>query len=175
MQKPSLLRPDHADLGFTLVELMITVTIVGILAALAVPAFSHYLNRSRAQEASDFINIIRLRQESYRSEFGQYCDIDTPWPAAVPGTNPASWNPVPARWQQLGANPDGWVRFSYNTRAGLPGVANLPAANPWGLTGNDFWYWVTAIGDLDGDNVQVTFSTASGKRDIWCSSSRGWE
>ena len=175
MQKASPIRPSRADLGFTLVELMITVSIVGILAALAVPAFSHYLNRSRAQEATDFINIIRLRQESYRSEFGQYCDAKTTHPAAVPGTRPVSWSPPPADWQQLGANPDGWVRFSYTSPAGLPGADNLPGDNRWGLTGNDFWYVVTAVGDLDGIGAQVTFGTASGKRDIWCSSDRGWE
>jgi prepilin-type N-terminal cleavage/methylation domain-containing protein len=162
-------RPKAA---FTLVELMIVVVIMGILTTLAFPAFSNYLNKSRAQEAIDFLNVIKLRQESYRAEFGQYCTANT-HPAAVSGSTPVAWNP-PANsgWEQLGATPDGAVRFSFSTTAGFPGTT--PDAS-WGLTGQDFWYWATAIGDLDGKDPKVTFGTSSGKKDIWCSSTRGWE
>jgi prepilin-type N-terminal cleavage/methylation domain-containing protein len=161
--------------GFSLVELMFAVAIVSILASLAIPAFSSYLNRSRAQEATDFLNVIRLRQESYRAEFGQYCNVSSPNPAALgtPASAPKAWTPAPANWQQLGANPDGWVRFSYDTQAGLPGVT--PATNPWGLDGSDFWYFATAVGDLDDDGTQVRFDVVSGRRDVWCSEHKGWE
>jgi prepilin-type N-terminal cleavage/methylation domain-containing protein len=37
--------------GFTLVELMIVVVILGILAAVAIPAFSRYIKRSKTTEA----------------------------------------------------------------------------------------------------------------------------
>ena len=39
--------------GFTLVELMIVVAIIGVLAAVAIPAFSRYIRRSRSRFWSD--------------------------------------------------------------------------------------------------------------------------
>ena len=44
--------------GFTLVELMIVVAIIGILAAVAIPAFSKYIKKSRTAEASQTLNKI---------------------------------------------------------------------------------------------------------------------
>ncbi|MCG5053961.1 MAG: prepilin-type N-terminal cleavage/methylation domain-containing protein [Myxococcales bacterium] len=51
--------------GFTLVELMIVVAIIGILAAVAIPAFSRYIKKSRTAEASQTLNKIWTGAVSY--------------------------------------------------------------------------------------------------------------
>jgi type IV pilus assembly protein PilE len=58
--------------GMTLLEVMIVVTIVGILAAIAIPAYNDYITRSRRSEAFTALETVRAAQEMYRAEKGEY-------------------------------------------------------------------------------------------------------
>ncbi len=51
--------------GFTLVELMIVVAIIGILASLALPSYSDYVERARAAEATSNLADLRIQMEQY--------------------------------------------------------------------------------------------------------------
>ena len=168
--------------GFTLIEMMIVVVIIGVLSAVAIPSFIGYMYKARAAEATTFIGEIRARQASYRSEFGTYCgqpDWDNAnWEPRDPGDEAGdtvrAWNVAPAvEWVQLGAAPDGPVRFSYRFIAGLSTQA--PPTSIWATAPNDFWFAVQAQGDLDDDDTFITFEGYSGRSQIWKSNSVGWE
>jgi len=58
--------------GFTLIEVMIVVVIVGILAAVAIPAYNNYVTRSRRSDAFTALETVRAAQEMYRAEKGFY-------------------------------------------------------------------------------------------------------
>lgn len=58
--------------GFNLIELMIVVAIIGILAAIAVPIYTHYVYRSKQVEAKILLMTIKTEQEQYRAEFQTY-------------------------------------------------------------------------------------------------------
>ena len=56
--------------GFTLVELMVVVAIIGVLASLAIPQYSKFTAKSRQSEAKISLGAMRTAIESYRPENG---------------------------------------------------------------------------------------------------------
>ena len=69
--------------GFTLIELMIVVAIIGILAAIAIPNFLRFQAKSKQSEAKTNLGGIFTAMTSYFSEHNSFADLDV-----------ISWAPV---------------------------------------------------------------------------------
>lgn len=67
----------NAEKGFTLIELMITVAIVALLAAIAYPSYTEYVMRSRRVEGQNLLNDAAARQERWRAQNGSYTTTAT--------------------------------------------------------------------------------------------------
>lgn len=68
--KPST--PTSHQSGFTLIELMITIAIVAILVALAVPAYMDYTIRSKVAECINGASVAKLQISEYRQSLGSW-------------------------------------------------------------------------------------------------------
>jgi type IV pilus assembly protein PilE len=62
--------------GFTLIEVMITVAIVAILSAIALPAYTAYVQRSRVPAALDALSSLATRLEQRYQDTGSYANDD---------------------------------------------------------------------------------------------------
>ena len=70
--------------GFTLIELMIVVAIIGILASIALPAYSDYIRRSKIVEATSVLSDLRVRMEQFYQDNRSYVSSGTTCGVAMP-------------------------------------------------------------------------------------------
>lgn len=146
--------------GMSLIELMVVVAIAGILATVAVFSYIKYTQRARASEVHAMFAELRLRQEQYQAETGQYLSTGanetTYHPAAPSGPDaPNPVNPMPAEWLALRMQPDKTHLYcSYVSITGPGGGGSIgPVANSFGMLAPPLtnWYYLIAECDLDGD------------------------
>jgi type IV pilus assembly protein PilA len=166
--------------GFTLIELMIVVAIIGILAAVAIPAFMKYIKKSKTAEATQQVKKLSDGARTYyledRVQQGTGIAIAKQFPAGAGATDTGVGGPTPAANSCCG-----------NPSDKCPVVVTDWNVEPWtslkfGMT-DPHYYWYTfdaagntaaaqytarANGDLDCDTTNSTFEmygTVSAERE----------
>lgn len=67
-------KPNREQAGFTLIEVMIVVVVIGILAAITFPSYSEYVKRGYRTEGQAFLNDISARMERYYAQNNEYTE-----------------------------------------------------------------------------------------------------
>ena len=111
--------------GFTLVELMIVVAIIGILAVVAVPAYGKYIDEAAKAEANTNLVDIAGKQAAFYRTWNTYVTTandaytSTHEGKQVQGGNPSTnlFQKDNTNWKNLGFDPGGPTYWTYTTRA----------------------------------------------------------
>ena len=123
-------RRATARKGFTLIELMIVVAIIGLLSAIAIPSFLRFQLKSKSSEGKTNLAAIRTSQQSHYSEFGFYVSA-SPSPAATLLNLKTTFTNADGPddgFDQLGWQPEGLVLFNYSVATSASGNAYTAAA-----------------------------------------------
>jgi type IV pilus assembly protein PilA len=150
--KQNIIRKNQK--GFTLIELMIVVAIIGILAAIAIPNFLNYQMKAKTSEAKTNLGGIKTSEVAFKAEWDAYC------PAGLTLANPSDvkqpWTPAltDVGFDTIGFTPAGSVYYSYEVAVGdnaaTTGTAVAGVAGT-ALAGHTGAFCASASGDLDND------------------------
>jgi type IV pilus assembly protein PilE len=125
----------NRNAGFTLIELMIVVAIIGVLVVIAVPAFLSFQLRAKRSEAYANLQAIATAETSYYATNGQFFNTGASMPGSLSSAR-RSWTPAAqTAFAPIGFRPEGNVYFDYDVNTAC---------------GNSC-FTATAYGDVDGD------------------------
>lgn len=101
--------------GFTLIELMIVVAIIGILAAIAIPNFIGMQKRAKTSEVKSSLGEMRTLEEAYRAENETY--VGVPPMAQIPAGLHTDNDADADNMAEIGFHPKGLTRYAYTLTA----------------------------------------------------------
>ena len=141
-------RSQRSKRGFTILELMISVAIVGILAAVAIPSFRTYQWKAKRSEAYVNLGALANNQKAYFANSEAYLGVAPAEPGMtlgdVPGTVSRDSTGIDTAFGAIGWATEGQVYFDYDTNAPSLGAGCVCVQ----------CFTSTAYGDIDGDNAQ---------------------
>lgn len=143
--------PSCRSRGFTLIELMITVAVIGILAAVAYPSYTDYIRRGKISQATSELGAMRVRLEQYYQDNRNYGSTATTCPGTLPTAPAFTFSCV---WGSSGTNQTFLATATGTAAGGMNGFtftvndANVQRTTAFvGATGLPVNCWMKRQGD----------------------------
>lgn len=144
----------HGAHGFTLIELMITVAVIAILAAVAIPAYGDYIRRGQIQEAFSTLSDYRTKMEQHYQDNRGYGSAT----GCATDSTASTWN---------GFAPSGAKYFTY--ACSTSGTFQTYTITATGSSGNATGHVFTI--NQNGDRATTRFKGSAVTATCWLSSS----
>lgn len=165
------------DRGFTLIEVMIVVAIIGVVAVLATVGYARWIASAKMAEATHMIGGIKNGEENYFSQTGKYLeiskgiDVGNLFPRATPTPGKVAWAGTSAGvsaadWMRIGVKADAPVYFGYAVVADSETCDPACRSLSWKSGGYDVawekenggdikkpWFVTSAMADTNGNGV----------------------
>lgn len=126
--------------GVTIIELMVVVVIIGVLAAVAIPAYKRYVKKAHAAEVPLVFAELASKEEAYKAENNRYLPTGAAFPTTIERDNQTVLGALPATWTSLRINvPKTALYCQYQVFAGAPNGATFTPAQPTTPIGTDSW------------------------------------
>jgi type IV pilus assembly protein PilE len=122
--------------GFTLIELMITVAVVGILASIALPSYQEYVRKSRRADAQAFMYEVASRQQHHLLDRRMYASTLTTLGLVVPPSVSAHYS-IALPTVMNDAQPMGFVLQAATKGAQVNDACGTLTLNAQGAKGAD--------------------------------------
>lgn len=160
----------RAPRGFTIIELMIVVTIIGIISALAIPYYMRLTARSNRAEEAVVLSKLRTYFVNLYESQGTYATLAVPTGASevnpiptVPIGQPAPWSTTLASWKDIPFGADGVIRMRYRYVVTPPDQLVLEACGQFAGMGAST---ISCFGGLSGNYHYVETIQGSSTIDV---------